>query len=113
MKKKVLIALVLIFVLSVSAHAFLFGKKEEIIPVPMTLEELAQFDGKEGRPAYVAVNGLVYDLTKCRYWKAGIHVKSPEEGIAGRDMTELLKRSQHGMKRVKGYPQVGYIVGKE
>jgi predicted heme/steroid binding protein len=52
----------------------------------------------------------VYDLSKCRYWKEGVHVESPEEGIAGRDMTELLKTSKHGIKRVARYPYVAYIV---
>ena len=28
-----------------------------------TREELAKFDGKEGRPAYVAYMGKVYDMT--------------------------------------------------
>jgi predicted heme/steroid binding protein len=28
-----------------------------------TLEELAEFDGREGRAAYVAYEGVVYDIT--------------------------------------------------
>ena len=37
-----------------------------------TIEELAKFDGKNGRPAYVAVNGMVYDVTNNRAWAAAI-----------------------------------------
>ncbi|NLG57268.1 MAG: cytochrome B5, partial [Clostridiales bacterium] len=29
----------------------------------MTLEELKAFDGKEGRRAYIAVDGIIYDVT--------------------------------------------------
>lgn len=38
-----------------------------------TIEELANFDGKNGRPAYVAVNGTVYDVTNNRAWAAATH----------------------------------------
>jgi cytochrome b involved in lipid metabolism len=36
-----------------------------------TLEELAQFNGKDGNPAYVAVNGKVYDVTDVPAWRGG------------------------------------------
>ncbi|KAI0911317.1 cytochrome b5-like heme/steroid binding domain-containing protein [Ustulina deusta] len=47
------------------------GKFEPKVPVnlnppkddPITLEELAQADGSEGRKAYVAIKGKVYDVT--------------------------------------------------
>ena len=32
--------------------------------VQMTLEELKQYDGKDGRPTYVAIEGDVYDISK-------------------------------------------------
>lgn len=38
-----------------------------------TIGELANFDGKNGRPAYVAVNGTVYDVTNNRAWAAATH----------------------------------------
>lgn len=36
-----------------------------------TLEELANFDGTNGKPAYVAVNGIVYDVTLSASWGGG------------------------------------------
>lgn len=38
-----------------------------------TLEELAKFDGKGGNPAYVAINGIVYDVTDQKSWGGGTH----------------------------------------
>lgn len=38
-----------------------------------TIEELAGFNGKNGRAAYVAVNGIVYDVTNNRGWAAATH----------------------------------------
>ena len=31
-----------------------------------TLAQLAQYDGQNGQPAYVAVDGVVYDVTNSR-----------------------------------------------
>lgn len=47
--------------------------------------ELAKFDGKGGRPAYVAVHNVVYDVTPylSGAWADGIHFGS----IAGSDAT--------------------------
>ncbi len=39
-----------------------------------TLKEVAQGDGREGRPVYVVFEGTVYDLSESRMWKGGSHV---------------------------------------
>lgn len=50
----------------------------------ITREQLAQFDGKNGNPAYVAVNGIVYDVTDNAAWSAATHF-----GLtAGQDLTQ-------------------------
>ena len=38
-----------------------------------TLSELERYDGKGDNPAYVAVNGIVYDVTDEPGWAAGSH----------------------------------------
>lgn len=49
-----------------------------------TREQLAQYNGKNGRPAYVAVNGIVYDVTNNAAWSAATHF-----GLAaGKDWTQ-------------------------
>jgi predicted heme/steroid binding protein len=48
-----------------------------------TLQELAKYNGKDGNPAYVAVNGIVYDVTNNATWAAASHF-----GLtAGKDLT--------------------------
>lgn len=72
-----------------------------------TLNELAHFDGKSGRPAYVAVEGVVYDLTKSPLWKEGAHYGYK----AGQDLTDALKKAPHSADVLKGFPVVGQLVG--
>lgn len=35
----------------------------------LTLDELKNYDGKEGRKAYIAVDGVVYDVTNVAAWQ--------------------------------------------
>lgn len=72
-----------------------------------TLDELAKFDGKNGNPAYVAVDGVVYDVTDVPEWKGGDHWG---RFTAGKDLTdEIKKQSPHGVGKLKGVPVVGTL----
>ena len=71
-----------------------------------TLEELARFDGKEGRPAYAAQGGKVYDLTGSKLWKSGRHMNRHD---AGADLSAELPHAPHGSDRLERYPQVGVV----
>ena len=66
-----------------------------------TPETLARYDGKEGRKAYIAVNGAVYDVTD--HWKDGEH-----HGLsAGYDVTRGFLDSPHGASTLKKLTVVG------
>ena len=73
-----------------------------------TLEELSQYNGKDGQPAYVAVDGVVYDVTNVEAWKDGEH----KLGLtAGNELTEeITNQSPHGLKVLEGLPIVGEFV---
>ncbi len=73
----------------------------------LTLEALAGFDGKEGRPAYVAYNGGIYDVTASRLWKEGSHMRRHQAGI---NLTEALSQAPHGEGRVLAMPRLGSLV---
>jgi len=71
-----------------------------------TLDELSKYDGKNGNSAYVAVNGVVYDVTHAENWNNGEH----ENGIsAGKDLTEELVNSPHGDSVIEKLPIVGKL----
>jgi predicted heme/steroid binding protein len=73
--------------------------------------ELAEFNGQNGARAYVAVNGLVYDLTNVSAWAQGRHYCSG--AIAGKDITflwNLVPSSHKNPNFLKQFPVVGKLV---
>ena len=72
----------------------------------MTLAELAQNNGQNGRPAYVAVNGTIYDVTESPRWQNGQH---PPDHQAGMDLTEELASAPHVRAVVERFPVVGTL----
>ena len=53
----------------------------------LTLEELSQYTGQNGKPAYIAVDGVIYDVTNVPQWENGGH-----NGFsAGKDLTKEIK----------------------
>ena len=71
-----------------------------------TLDELKQYNGKDGKPVYVAVDGIVYDVSASDKWKNGDH-----NGFeAGNDLTDEIKNvSPHGVKMLDRVPVVGKL----
>lgn len=80
-------------------------ENEEDLPT-FTLEELAEFDGKDGARAYVAVQGVIYDVTDLPRWEGGTH-----NGYdAGQDLTDIiLNKSPHGLSTLERAIKVGVL----
>jgi predicted heme/steroid binding protein len=72
----------------------------------MTRSELAKHDGRDGRPAYIAVSGTIYNVTASPLWPGGDHQGSHQ---AGRDLTEELKSAPHVRTVVERFPVVGRL----
>lgn len=71
-----------------------------------TLDELKAYDGKNGNSAYVAIEGIVYDVTNNKEWTDGQH-----QGLsAGNDLTADLAASPHGTSVLGNLTQVGTLV---
>ncbi|MBM7621237.1 putative heme/steroid binding protein [Bacillus tianshenii] len=72
-----------------------------------TAEELARFNGKNGMPAYVAVNGIVYDVTNNRAWAAATHFAL----TAGKDYTQEFASCHAGQQSILAtLPIIGRLV---
>lgn len=70
-----------------------------------TLTELAKYDGQNGHKAYVAVDGVVYDMTLLGSWKNGQH-----HGVsAGTDLTAVFSKSPHAKSILKLAKVVGTL----
>lgn len=68
-----------------------------------TLDELKTFDGLNGNPAYVAVNGNVYDVTNAKGWSNGAH----QTHLAGQDLSSVIASAPHGASILDGLTIVG------
>jgi len=73
-----------------------------------TLEELAKYDGKEGRPAYIAYKGKVYDMSESWLWEDGGHQGLHE---AGKDLTAEMEDAPHEEDNIFDMPVVGELEG--
>ncbi len=71
-----------------------------------TLEELSKFDGREGRLAYIAYKGKVYDVTEDYLWVDGDH---QGEHVAGKDLTEEMSRAPHGEDTLERVKMIGVL----
>lgn len=83
------------------------GEEGEAEELTLTLEELSAFDGKNGNKAYVAVDGVIYDVTDAEGWEEGNH-----NGYqAGQDLTkELMEDSPHGADVLENLEAIGTLV---
>lgn len=85
-------------------------QREYKAKINLTLEQLKEFDGKDGRPAYVAADGVIYDLTSSRLWRGGVHDPGHGDVKAGTDVTALLEKSPHGKEHFYRFPIVGELM---
>jgi predicted heme/steroid binding protein len=73
----------------------------------LTLEELKQYDGKDGRLAYIAYKGKIYDVTDDYLWIDGDY---QGEHSAGKDLTEKMAQAPHWEETLERVKLVGILV---
>lgn len=71
-----------------------------------TLKDLEEYNGKDGNPSYVSVNGVVYDITDSKLWKNGKHMN---KHYAGMDLTESITQAPHNAEVLEKMKQVGKL----
>lgn len=87
--------------------------QQENQPIEMrtfTLGELGKFNGLDGMPAYVAIDGNVYDMSAKIAWAGGTHFGMS----AGNDLTEQFMNCHMGITSILDQlPQVGTLLTGE
>ena len=68
--------------------------------------ELAQYNGENGKPIYIAHAGKVYDVSESKLWRNGLHMKRHS---AGTDLTTDIQAAPHESDVLAKYPQVGIL----
>lgn len=70
-----------------------------------TAEELEKYNGENGNPAYVAIKGVVYDVSKIPAWETGKHF-----GLtAGQDLSEQFESCHGSTDILANSPKVGVL----
>lgn len=96
-----------LFVMAISTAIAVFPNLAAAQGRAFTIQELSEYDGQDGRPAYFAYEGVVYDATGSKLWQAGEHF-----GLkAGKDLSGMLGNAPHGTEVFKAVPQVGTLSG--
>jgi predicted heme/steroid binding protein len=102
-------SLILSFTLLLAACANRADPQESSEDKTFTLSELAEFDGQDGKPAYIAVDGVVYDVSEISEWADGTHAKG--RFTAGRDYSDEIRNvSPHGTGVLSRAKKVGTLV---
>ena len=68
--------------------------------------ELAQYNGENGKPIYIAHAGKVYDVSESKLWRNGLHMKRHS---AGNDLTTDIQAAPHEIDVLERYPQIGIL----
>jgi len=111
---RVLAAKIAVFALMISSAAvailFIGPRLRRIARQPLLPRDgvfdpasLAAFDGVDGRPAFIAHRGSVYDVSALPRWRGGTHLKH----LAGRDLSGDLGRAPHDASVLERARQVG------
>jgi predicted heme/steroid binding protein len=72
----------------------------------ITLEELKQYNGKNGKPVYIAYQGKVYDVSQSKLWSDGDHMGLHE---AGKDLTDDIDLAPHREEVLERAKLIGTI----
>jgi predicted heme/steroid binding protein len=76
-------------------------------PRKFTIKELEEYDGKGGKPAYIAYKRKVYDASEVPLWSDGDHLGIHQ---AGKDLTEDMEMAPHGNDVLEKVKLIGVLV---
>ena len=67
-------------------------------------EELEIFNGGDEHPVYIAHDGKIYDVSKSKFWKTGVHMRRHP---SGKDLTADIQAAPHGTDVLEDTPRSG------
>jgi predicted heme/steroid binding protein len=76
-------------------------------PRKITQAELAENNGQNGKPAYIAFKGKVYDVSESAFWLYGDHMGSHQ---AGKNLTDEMDLAPHREETLQRVKEVGVLV---
>ncbi|SSC13920.1 protein of unknown function [Mesotoga infera] len=83
-------------------------KEFQAVQPMYTISALSRFNGRSGSPAYVSVEGAIYDFSQLRRWTGGNHMS---QHSAGTELTyELKSLSPHREGKIADIEPVGVLV---
>ncbi|MFP4088712.1 MAG: cytochrome b5 domain-containing protein [Cyclobacteriaceae bacterium] len=72
-----------------------------------TRSQLALRNGQDREEIWIAYQGIIYDVSQSRLWRAGKHY----EHWAGQDLTEELAQAPHTDRVFSKFKAVGKLIG--
>ena len=103
--KKVLFTFALVMSIFLLSACSTDSNMETDTTMMLTIEELADYDGMDGNKAYIAVDGVIYDVTGNEAWTGGSHAGS----MAGTDVSSVVDAAPHGRDVLDDLEVVGEI----
>ncbi len=76
-------------------------------PRKITTAELAGNNGQNGKPAYIAFKGKVYEVSESAFWLFGDHMGTHQ---AGKDLTSEIELAPHREEVLQRIKEVGVLV---
>jgi predicted heme/steroid binding protein len=70
-----------------------------------SIEELAHYNGENGKPVYISHNGKVYDVSGSKVWKT-THMKRHR---SGQDLTTDIRAAPHPPDVLERFAQIGVL----
>jgi predicted heme/steroid binding protein len=117
MKKALAIIASIVVTVGIIGSAFALRAKQspatpaprQVSTKPISQTQLAAANGQNGKPCYVAIDSLVYQIKDSAFWQNGRHVPSEGKASCGRDLSAVIGQSPHGKSILETLPQIGKL----